>query len=676
VTANGSPEQDAEIDASQTLEARIEANLDFAKTVEQRPSETIQPKREPVGAADALARLAELSKKSLSQRLISGATLGVGGMGVVRLAEQVSLGRSVAVKTLRPSEDARDSSVEQTAYAALRALREAWVTGSLEHPNIVPIYDVDVDEHGAPVIVMKRIEGRPWTALLEDPDLVREKFSTQDPVEWHLRVLLSVCNAVHFAHTKGIIHRDLKPDNVMIGAFGEVYVLDWGIAVSVTPDPTGRLPDRAFATEIAGTPNYMAPEQLEQVPERLTPRTDVYLIGAMLYELFAGQPPHCGENVQQIFASIIQSKIEYPQGFPAEAKAIAERALARRPEDRFEDAAALKAAIEAYLQHRGSRRLAFRARKSLERLLELMTTEPPSADRSAAVFNLLGECRFGFRAALEAWPDNSAARQGLDKALVAVIEAELSGGDALAAQALARELSSIDPALTQRIERAVQERAAEDERLRKLADDYDMQAGTRTRMALGVAMGLTWTVLPLIGALVELRGGSVSYRAIGVAMAGFTVFGAVFRYWARESMSRTHVNRGLSATMAVQLVVQFMLLGAASTIGLAPQRVMTLFVLTWTLTKLLVAVWVERWFITLAALDALCFFVASGAPSTTLWLMSLTNLAFTLAVVRLWLPQQDRARIQERRAEFRARTRKLLLGVTQPEPAAQGTDEG
>lgn len=649
-------------DTARTIDSRVAAlgELDFAKTVEQRPSETIQPKLAPVGAAEALARLAELSKKSLSQRLISGATLGEGGMGVVRLAEQVSMGREIAVKTLRPSDG-------DTTHAALRALREAWVTGSLEHPNIVPVYDVAIDEQGAPVIVMKRIEGQSWSALLSDPDAVREKFSSQDPVEWHLRVLLSVCNAVHFAHTKGIIHRDLKPENVMIGAFGEVYVLDWGIAVSVFPDPTGRLPDRAFATEIAGTPNYMAPEQLEQTPELITPRTDVYLLGAMLFELFSGEPPHRGENLQQIFASIIESKIEFPQGFPSEARAIAERALARKPQDRFEDAAALKSAIEEYLQHRGSRRLAFRARKSLDRMLELLATEQPGPDRSAAVFNLLGECRFGYRAALEAWPENTTARQGLDKALIAVIDAELSDGDALAARALSRELSSLDPALAARIERAVQERNAEDERLRKLADDYDMQAGTRTRMMLGVLMGVTWTVLPLVGAILERQGYPVSYRAIGVAMAGFFLVGSVFRLWARESMGRTQVNRGLSATMGVQLVVQFLLLGAAPTMGMSPQRLMAVYVLTWALTKLLVAVWVERWFVALAALDALCFFVAAGEPSLTLWLMSLSNAVFTVAIVRLWLPQQDRARIQERRAAFRARTRELFARSAQQE---------
>ena len=103
-----------------------------------------------------------------------------------------------------------------------------------------------------------------------------------------LEVFVQIAQALAAAHRAGIIHRDLKPENVMIGAFGEVYVLDWGIAVSVFPDPTGRLPDRAFATEIAGTPNYMAPEQLEQTPELITPRTDVWAFGLIAFFLLAG----------------------------------------------------------------------------------------------------------------------------------------------------------------------------------------------------------------------------------------------------------------------------------------------------------------------------------------------------------------------------------------------------
>ncbi|MFO0558810.1 MAG: protein kinase [Polyangiales bacterium] len=634
-------------------------DLDFAKTLEKRPSSTIEPQHPAAGGEQAIVALRELASKSVDERLVVKDTLGEGGMGVVRLAEQRSMGREVAVKTLR--EGVRDPET------TLRALREAWITGAIEHPNIVPVYDVAIGEDGAPVIVMKRIEGRPWGDFLADADLVRGRAdgASNDPIEWHLRVLLSVCDAVHFAHSRGIIHRDLKPENVMIGTFGEVYVLDWGIAVSLAKDPTGRLPDLSTATDIAGTPSYMAPEQLMQQPELLSERTDVYLLGAMMYELFSGMPPHRGENMQQVLASVIESKLDFSSGFPAEARAIVERATARDPSQRFESAQALRATIERYLQHRGSRKLAFHARKSLDRLEEILSTEPAGAARSASVFNLLGECRFGYRAALEAWPENASARQGLDRALVAVIESELREGDAYAAQTLFAEVSAKDAALQARVERAVLERQAEDDRLRRFADDYDREAGTRTRMVLGVMMGVTWTVIPLVGAISELRGTPVTFAGIAWTMGVFTTVGLFFRVWARESLGKTQINRGLSATMAVQLGTQVALLVAAPAMQLTPARLMALFVLTWALTKLLVAVWIERWFLALAMLDLLCFGLAAHVPPSTLWLMSASNLIFTAAIVRGWLPAQDRARIQERRAAFRERTRKVLFGQWQ-----------
>ena len=103
----------------------------------------------------------------------------------------------------------------------------------MEHPNIVPLYDVDLDDDGQPLVVFKRIEGETWRVLLDDSEAVRRRFGVVDVLEWHLRTLMQVCTAVHYAHRCGIVHRDLKPDNVMIGDYGEVYVVDWGIAVAL-----------------------------------------------------------------------------------------------------------------------------------------------------------------------------------------------------------------------------------------------------------------------------------------------------------------------------------------------------------------------------------------------------------------------------------------------------------
>ncbi|MCZ7681391.1 MAG: protein kinase [Sandaracinaceae bacterium] len=152
-------------------------------------------------------------------------TLGEGGMGIVRLATQRSLGRDVAVKTVKGSQAA------ERATGAL--LREACVMGLLEHPNVVPVYDLVVGDAGEPAIVMRKIEGSSWASVMHDPAALRARFDAEDALEWNLRVLAQVCNVVDFAHSRGILHRDLKPENVMLGEFGEVYVVDWGLAVAL-----------------------------------------------------------------------------------------------------------------------------------------------------------------------------------------------------------------------------------------------------------------------------------------------------------------------------------------------------------------------------------------------------------------------------------------------------------
>jgi serine/threonine-protein kinase len=212
-------------------------------------------------------------------------TLGEGGMGRVLLARQRSLARDVAVKVLKPE--------TADADGALSLLREAVVMGGVEHPNIVPVHALGRDDRGHPVLVMKRIEGTSWRALLDDdahPTWTALLAAHGDRVSAHLEVLMRVADAAHFAHARGVIHRDIKPENVMVGAFGEVYLVDWGIAIRV-----GRTqPDGDGAFRIRGTPAYMAPEMIGGDPTRLDARTDVYLLGATLHEVLTRTPRHRG----------------------------------------------------------------------------------------------------------------------------------------------------------------------------------------------------------------------------------------------------------------------------------------------------------------------------------------------------------------------------------------------
>src|SRR5262249_2783401 len=154
-------------------------------------------------------------------------------------------------------------------------LTEAVITGSLEHPSIVPVHALGCDDAGRPVLVMKRIEGVCWRGMARD----------EHPPGWaaidaagggrrtaHVANLMAVCNAMHFAHRRGVVHRDLKPGNVMIGSYGEVYVVDWGIAARIEAGPS--------PVALVGTPAYMAPEMVWGEAHRVDARTDVYLLGA------------------------------------------------------------------------------------------------------------------------------------------------------------------------------------------------------------------------------------------------------------------------------------------------------------------------------------------------------------------------------------------------------------
>ena len=644
-----------DIDIAKTIERLATECDDLATTWLKEPRQTIIPGRGMPPAAMAALEVLRGIGAAVEGRLAYHQTIGEGGMGVVYLATQATIGRHVAVKTLRAG--AGDLA------ATLRILREAWVTGTLEHPNVVPVYDVGVDADGAPVIVMKRIEGREWAELIHAPAEIARRFNAFDALEWNLRTLASVCNAVDFAHSRGVVHRDLKPENVMIGAFGEVYVLDWGIAVSVRDDPSGRLPLAKDATEIAGTPCYMAPEMLlvgSELREPLGPRTDVYLLGAIFYEIFAGAPPHEGATIEAMFSSVLLSQPRFSEGFPAEAQAICKKAMSRDPADRYPSAGALRAAIEGYLRHRGSRKLAWEAKRSLARLLHVIEHEPPGEDRALAVFNLLGECRFGYRAALSAWPENEAARRDLDRALVTVIEEQLSTGDPLSAATLLPEVSNEPPGLKARVEAAAKARAEQDERLRKLEIDHDPSVGTRTRAFIGTIFGVSWIASPAAGWIHEARGQEPSHEITMAINAGMLALGFLLFFWAKETLTKTQFNKRLAQTLGLQFGLQILLSAASMLMGLSAHQGLVLLIFSWAGAMTMLAIWVERWFAVCAVACSATFLISAARPDLVYPAMILDNLIFTVVLVRFWFPRDTLAKMVERRDAIRRRARKWL----------------
>jgi eukaryotic-like serine/threonine-protein kinase len=643
-------------------------------TVKSAPNETIVPPelrgRRDTGGINALELLRELATTSpvASVQLHKGEVIGEGGMGIVRSAEQVALGRLVAIKTLRP--DRRDPG------AALDLLREAWITGTLEHPNVVPVHYLGVEDDGSPLIVLKRIEGLEWSALLADPEAVARRFGATDLLAWNLGILMSVLNALRFAHHRGVIHRDLKPSNVMIGDFGEVYLLDWGIAVSLVDDRSGRLPLARDATELAGTPSYMAPEMLgrESGPP-LSERTDVYLAGSVLFELIAGRPPHQGNSAIEVLASVIESRPELPAHVPAELARICKRAMDVDPDARFESVEALRLALQAYLEHRGSAELVVRARERLDELLSALSGS--YIDREE-ISRLFGACRFGFHEALAVWRDNADARAGLARASIAVAEYELAAGNPGSAVAMLAELDDPPAPLLAKAREAAAARVERDAEVEALLAANDSSVGRRTRSWLTALLGATFTIAPLIIALFP-GVFDFSHRNLIVwsVVAEVVVAFGVWLAW--DTLSSTILNRRFAAAALFLFAAEAMLAFGGWVAGLTPvtSQLFTLFM--WGTCVGMMAITIDPWFAPASAGYFIAFLVTSRIPTAELFLTSGANALFTVnAVIRwrpgtFWMTEAERAWLEERvRTRRGARGSRRRLAAGAPPPTSTG----
>jgi len=284
----------------------------------------------------------------------------------VLVAEDPELGRIVAIKVLLDPSRVRHDQLQ-------RFVAEARITSQLEHPNIIPVHDLGVTPDGQLYFVMKRVDGEGL-----DQVILRLAAGQADTVEhWTRHRLLTtfvqLCNAVGYAHERGVLHRDLKPANVMLGSFGEVLLMDWGVArlpeqmqpqdeaeesssISLAPNTTATTLEGATV----GTPGFLAPEQASGIFSALGPFSDVWSLGAILYELITHKPAFTGATARQVLYTAAQSSPKDPRSrapqlnIPDEIAEICLRSLARQPGDRFDTALELGEAVEGFLE--GSRR--------------------------------------------------------------------------------------------------------------------------------------------------------------------------------------------------------------------------------------------------------------------------------------------------------------------------------
>ena len=467
---------DATVLEARVLEATVlDPTLPTTKIAEEGLATTVVGpglQREPASAVGEVPRRHTPVTPALGH-FEPGDELARGGMGIVYRARQQSLEREVALKRIIDA-GSRDEVEERQA----RFVAEALVTGQLAHPHIVPVHELGRTEAGELFLAMKLVSGVSWSELLHG----RPSAGARD-LKAELTRLVAVAHAVAFAHSRGILHRDLKPSNVMLGEFGEVLLMDWGLAAAFGPRATpSAAPHVADLGSPSGTPAYMPPELAEGRGADQGPWTDVYLLGAILHEVLTDRPPHRGATfLAVILAASESAPPEFAASVPAELQRICARALAREPRDRHPSVAAFRDELLAYLEHRESLLISSAAERSLERA----RAGDPAA---SPAYSELSEAIAGFRQARTLWGQNEAATAGERRARGALASVALRAGDLALAEAQAAELGPVDgkPILEDVTRaRARTTRAARTVRLLRAS-----LAGTVALLVGGLAVGL------------------------------------------------------------------------------------------------------------------------------------------------------------------------------------------
>lgn len=592
--------------------------------------------------------------------------LGEGGMGRVLLARQRSLQRDVAVKLLK-----QESATPRVIQALLQ---EALITGSLEHPSIIPVHALGLDRGGMPLLVMKRVDGVCWRDVLREPAHPAWERLTErsgDRLVASLEVLMAVCNAVHFAHTRGVVHRDIKPENVMLGSFGEVYLVDWGIALQVG------VPG---APSLVGTPGYMAPEMLDGRPEGVSPRTDVYLLGATLHELLVGRFRHDATTLPQAMMLAHESApFSYPPEVPEELSQLANQACSREPSLRPGSAEAFRHRLAEWLRHRGAAQLAHETSRRAQALDELALHASGNDHAARRAFDRLASgCQVAFLESLRQWPGNPMAREGLRGCLRRMISVELARHNVEGACSLLDELRELresgaqqrrsevvpgegrgEAALAEGRGEAALEEAALEEELRRVREalrakeeeavrgravlhDRDERVSSRERTIFLSALGI---LLFVIGTALQVRGGLRAMTLKGALLVG--IFGLGFMSTIalvlRKKLAANEFNRNV---MALALVGMVAMVTHRGMVLLRGEHKLA-FVLSddlWIVASLttLAAFTIKRWFGLVAVLCALTALAIPFVPEDA-------SLLFTVGpgsavFLGVWLHHRDQQR--------------------------------
>ena len=296
------------------------------------------------------------SERASQERYRVSNEIARGGMGSILRTEDLDLRRFVAMKVLLEPGETTEKMYE-------RFIKEAQVTGFLEHPNIIPVHELGLDKNLRPFFTMKLIGGESLASVLKALRRNNTEYRKDYPIRRLLGTFIQVCNAVSFAHSRGVIHRDLKPENVMLGEFGEVLVMDWGLAKirdfdEILAPHNVADPDDYTQTQegvVLGTPLYMPPEQAVGDIANTDERSDVFSLGAILYEIITGRMLYDGATVAEIINKAASVDFKPPSSTPkgsTDIEKICLKSIQKQKKDRYQSVGELADAVKAYLDHR------------------------------------------------------------------------------------------------------------------------------------------------------------------------------------------------------------------------------------------------------------------------------------------------------------------------------------
>ncbi len=494
------------------------------------PGHSLRRPPGPVGEG-AVPAEAPATELTLREPLRLQESLGRGGMGDVYEAEQASLERQIAIKLLHTT----------SARHRRHFLAEAVCQGLLEHPNIVPVHGLGQTETGVPFLAMKRVTGKTWA---------QARSSQPDDLAAQLEILVQVCNAVAYAHSRGIIHCDLKPSNIMIGAFGEVLVVDWGLALSMKETAEGsRIQHRSALKSLCGTPRYMPPELARGDGLAVSPSTDTYLLGGLLYWILSKRPPRSDSNALVAVLQARDGEVDaLDADLPAELVAICKQALSAEPARRYARAEELRDAVRAYLRHRQSLDLTTQARQQLDALVATTREKPEGRED---LYEDLSQAVAGFCQARQLWAANPLVPGGEFEARLCYARTALRLGDL----ALARAQLDRAQALAANVGAPLQRAAAELEDLLAARRTSHRRAARNTRrLRRGLSAALATIVLGLLAAMFAQER---SRRALEAAkqVADSALVATQIAQQEAEAARRHAEQRGEIATEALEELV-------------------------------------------------------------------------------------------------------------------------